>query len=127
MRFLIFSIIILTGLVSFSQEAKPVLVLKNKSQKFKTITQGEVIQFEYILQNKGNADLVIYDVEVSCGCTTPNYSNAPIQPGQSMVLKASFDSADKYGWQDRKIKISSNDAKSPHFLRFKGMVKEVKK
>jgi hypothetical protein len=117
----------LTGLVSFSQETKPVLVLKNKTQKFKTITQGEIIQFEYTLLNKGNADLVIYDVEVSCGCTTPNYSNAPIPPGQSIILKASFDSADKYGWQDRKIKITSNDTKSPHFLRFKGMVKEVKK
>lgn len=127
LRILLTIILFITGLVSYSQEANPVLVIKNKTQKFKKITQGEIVNFEYIIFNKGNADLIINDVEVTCGCTTPNYTNAPLPAGESMIIKATFDSADKYGWQDRKIRITSNDPQSPHFLRFKGMVKKVKK
>lgn len=44
----------------------------------------------YTFTNKSDQDFIISDVQASCGCTTPEWSNKPIKPGGKGFIKANF-------------------------------------
>ena len=49
------------------------------------------------------------NVQVTCGCTTPKgWARDPIAPGQSSELTIVFNSAGKYGKQEKVVSIVSN-------------------
>ena len=61
----------------------------------------------------GNAPLVIKQVDVTCGCTTPEWPKEPIAPGKSGTIKAVFNSAGKMGQQNKVITVQSNAVNAP--------------
>jgi hypothetical protein len=103
--------------------------IKFKSTKFNFgfVTEGDTVQIQYELKNVGNLPLVISNYEVECGCTVVEKPLSAIEPGESYVLKVTFDTHHKYDRQDRSIKLFSNAKESPHELRFKGVVQKPKK
>jgi len=61
----------------------PEILFENTSHHFGTITQGEQLSYIFYFKNVGNSDLVIYDIEASCGCTRPIPSKEPVKSGES--------------------------------------------
>jgi hypothetical protein len=104
-----------------SAQAKIEIVEAKKN--FGTVKKGEVVVLNYEIKNAGNAPLIINDAEVSCSCTTVDYSNAPVLPGQTTKVVVSFNTKTVYERQDRVVYIHSNDPKSPAKIRYKGFVK----
>ncbi|MCE3228724.1 MAG: hypothetical protein K0S32_3275 [Bacteroidetes bacterium] len=114
--------IVLFLLSSFCVFSQAKLEIKDAKKSFGFVKKGEVIHLDYDITNKGNQPLLITDVEISCSCTTVDYSKQPIAPGQSAKITVNFDTKTVYDRQDRTVNVVSNDPKGPHKLRYKGVV-----
>jgi hypothetical protein len=84
--------------------------------------QGETVSYPFKFKNSGKSDLIIADVSTSCGCTVPSYPKEPIHPGQDGVIKVSFNSAGKHGFQNKSIVIVANTQPNTVILRIKAEV-----
>ncbi len=116
----LFSAIILLALSSalgFGQVAE--FSIDKSTHKFPQTKQGEVIVHDFKVTNTGKTPLIISQYEVGCSCTSVDFSNDPIAPGESSLIRVTFDSKGKYGFQDRMIKLYTNAKKEELDLRIK--------
>lgn len=60
---------------------------------FGNIPQGTPVTTEFEVTNTGKAPLIISNVNVTCGCTTPFFTKDPIMPGKKGLIKATFNAA----------------------------------
>lgn len=63
----------------------------------------------FTIKNTGKADLVIYEVRPTCGCTVANLTSKKIAPGETARLDAVYDSHNANGQVHRFINVKSND------------------
>jgi hypothetical protein len=96
-----------------SVTAGPVITFTEKSHDFGNIHQGDIVEYVFKFKNTGTAPLVISRVDVTCGCTTPEWPKEPIAPGKTGSVKAVFNSAGKMGQQNKVITIQSNSVEGP--------------
>jgi hypothetical protein len=76
----------------------------------------------FTFKNTGNAPLVIQNVETSCGCTSPEYTKEPVQPGKSGIVKATFDPSGRPNYFDKTLTVISNASNNRVVLNIKGNV-----
>lgn len=76
----------------------------------------------FTFTNKGNSPLVINQVVASCGCTTPEWTKTPVEPGKSGEIKVTFNPSGRPGTFVKTITVMSNAAKSRSELRIRGDV-----
>ncbi|MHB8260845.1 MAG: DUF1573 domain-containing protein [Bacteroidia bacterium] len=101
---------------------QPQLKLKEAKQNFGFVKKGTQVKLIYSFTNTGNEPLLITDAKAECSCTKVTFPAAPIPAGKSGIIEVLFDTSPTYDRQDRTVEISSNDSKSPHKIRFKGVV-----
>ncbi|MCC8154830.1 MAG: DUF1573 domain-containing protein [Tannerellaceae bacterium] len=70
-------------------------------------TDGPV-SHEFIIKNEGNAPLVLTRVTASCGCTTPEWTQAPIEAGKTGKLKVTYDPKGRPGPFRKTVSVFSN-------------------
>src|SRR5688572_28141954 len=69
----------------------PVITWDKKSHDFGDINQGDKVDHTFYFTNTGNEPLIITNVQVTCGCTTPKgWPRDPIAPGGRGELSISF-------------------------------------
>lgn len=83
--------------------------------------KGGRVSHEFKFTNAGEKNLVINDARASCGCTRPEYSEAPVAPGKEGKVKVTFVPAAK-GSFAKKITVSTNGSPSKTRLIIKGVV-----
>ena len=105
-----------------SSTAQPKAEIKDAKKNFGFVKKGDVVKENYEITNKGNAPLLLKDVEIGCSCTTATFDVKPILPGHTSTVTIIFDTETTYDRQDRTVLLHSNDPKSPHKLRYKGVV-----
>jgi len=66
------------------------LLLKESSYSFGKIPQGRPVIHVFTVQNTGQEPLMLENVQASCGCTTPEWSRAPIAPGADATIKVGY-------------------------------------
>ncbi len=125
MRSVYFSILIFIYIPVFSQ-GKADFNFEKEVLKFGKVKEGEVLNFEYPFINSGTEPLLISDIKVACTCTKIEYPKSPVAPGEKAIIKVSFDTKNKIGYQDRTLEIFSNAKKSPKIIRFKVDVENKK-
>lgn len=97
----------------------------NATYDFGRIAQGKPVTAEFAFTNKGEIPLIISSAKGSCGCTGVNYPKNTILPGQSGVIKATFNAA-AIGAFNKTVTIESNAEGGTQTLYFKGeVVKEA--
>lgn len=90
---------------------------------FEPILEGESIAIRFAFRNMGEEPLVIYDAVTSCGCTTADYPNRPLRPGEIGTIKTTFHSKGHGGDNDIVLLVKSNDPGVPvKTLHIKGKV-----
>ena len=89
-------------------QGKPVMVFDTLVHDFGTIIEGERVVCYFDYGNKGGEDLLITSVEATCGCTTPNWSREPLEPGEKETLEIIFDASGRNGEQRKLITVMSN-------------------
>ncbi len=94
---------------------------EKSTHDFGELTHKSAVSYEFEFTNKGQAPLVIAEVEPSCGCTVTEYTREPIMPGKKGKVKASFDSA-SLGKFNKSIKVTANVEGGPEYLYIRGTV-----
>jgi Protein of unknown function (DUF1573) len=92
--------------------------------EFGTVNQGEIVDHTFTFRNTGTEPLVITNVGVSCGCTTPEYTKDPVMPGKAGKITARFNTTGKMGQQNKVLTVSSNNANGEVQLTLAGTVQE---
>jgi hypothetical protein len=108
--------------LSFQLFAQPQLKFTDAKKNFGFVKKGEQVKLLYAFTNAGNQPLIISDAKAECSCTKVNFPKEPVQPGKMETIEVLFDTSPTYDRQDRIVEVISNDTKSPHKIRFKGVV-----
>lgn len=123
--------ILAASLYSYAQVSKTmsgaVIAWDKSTHDFGDVFQGDKVEHTFRFTNTGNKDLVITNIEVTCGCTTPKgWPRDPIAPGGSGELTVAFNSAGKIGKQNKVITITSNSVGTINQVMFTASVLEKK-
>lgn len=86
----------------------PVIKLDKDTHDFGKIKEGEKVTYAFKFVNSGKSPLIIKDAVATCGCTTPEWPKAPVQPGAAGEIEVTFNSAGKVGLQDKQITVTAN-------------------
>ncbi|MFN5171120.1 MAG: DUF1573 domain-containing protein [Cyclobacteriaceae bacterium] len=114
---------VLAATLGFGQSGEvlpgPILTWEEKRYDFGDVVQGDRVEHTFRFTNTGTAALLITNVEVSCGCTTPKgWTRDPIQPGERSELTIAFDSAGKNGKQIKVVTVVSNSVAVDNKITF---------
>jgi hypothetical protein len=109
----------------FAQEAKtaakpngPILTFEKNTHDFGDIYQGDKVEQIFKFTNTGNEPLIITNIQVTCGCTAPEWPRNPIPPGGKGEIKIAFNSAGKMGRQNKTVTVISNAANEDTTISF---------
>lgn len=106
-----------------AQDAKPIISFEKKIHDFGPIQENKgAVSYTFQFTNTGKQPLVIHNVNASCGCTTPDWTRTPIQPGGKGTVKATFDPRNRPGNFNKSITITSNASNATEILRITGNV-----
>lgn len=93
--------------------ANPVIEITDKDFNFGEVLPGQVLHHTYIVKNTGTSDLIISEVNPSCGCTTALLLEKVIAPGKSVKIEADLTAQMNDGVMRKNINVVSNDPKNP--------------
>ena len=103
------------GLQGFAQVTStvkptgPVITFEKKTHDFGDMIQGDKVEETFKFTNTGKEPLIITNVQVTCGCTTPKgWPRDPIPPGGKAEITLGFNSAGKMNKQNKVVTIISN-------------------
>ena len=111
-KYLILGVMLLLIGHANAQSAKaqngPVITFEKSTHDFGDIVQGDKVEHTFTFTNTGNEPLLITNVNVQCGCTTPIYPRDPVPPGAKAEITVGFNSAGKMGLQNKSVTLVSN-------------------
>ena len=89
---------------------------------------GDMVQFEgrsvdFVWQNTTSDTLLIDNVRVTCGCTAPTWTYAPIPPGATDTIMVGYD-AKRPGYFRKTVKVFFSHRRTAHRLVVAGFVEE---
>ncbi len=76
---------------------------------FGTVFSGAVKNATFVLENRGDTDLVILRAQKDCGCTKPSFSRKTLAPGQSGTMTVTLVAPDFHGTMSKRIRVYTND------------------
>jgi hypothetical protein len=77
----------------------------------------------FTVENKGEKPLVITRAKSSCGCTVAEYTKEPIKPGESGIVKATYNSA-RLGKFTKTVIVTFDGITDGDVLTLKGLVEK---
>jgi len=90
----------------------PRLVVAEPIHDAGSVSKGEKVQVDFVLENQGEATLEISNAHPSCGCTVASFDKS-IAPGGKGKIHAELDTADFQGPLAKTITVLSNDPVNP--------------
>ncbi len=84
------------------------LTFSEVEHPFGEVRAGRVVRHEFDFRNGGKVPLLITNARSTCGCTVADYPGAAIPPGGSGVIKVTFDTQNKGGYQKKPIQLTAN-------------------
>lgn len=98
---------------------KAVITFDKKTHDFGTIQEdGGNVSYVFEFTNTGDAPLLIQRVSASCGCTTPQWTQTPIEPGKKGSVTAMFNPRGRSGVQTKDVYVYSNASNEMEKLSF---------
>ncbi len=102
---------------------QPMLEFKELKHDFGTIAEdGGKVSHTFEFTNTGATPLVISNVRASCGCTTPNWTKEPVEPGQKGIVTATYNPMGRPGGFNKTITVTSNASNETVRLTISGNV-----
>ena len=81
--------------------------------RFGRLHSGEIAQLRLWLANETSGPVVIAKYGRSCGCTTLEYDNQPINAGDAQQVTLTFDARGEWGWQLKTLDIAFAGGRKP--------------
>lgn len=97
-------------------------------QNLGTFSENDPIQTAtFTFKNVGDQPLIINQAVASCGCTVPEYTKAPIKPGESGTIKVTYNGKGKFpGHFKKTITIRANGKVEMTRIYIEGDMEEAK-
>lgn len=109
--------------IAISAQAQPIITFDKTEVDIGIIKESDGLQtVPFLITNKGNQPLIISDISTSCGCMLSEYSRRPIQKDSSLVLTIKINPANRPGYFNKTISITSNTKPDLNLLIIKGVV-----
>ncbi len=96
---------------------KPLIWSPNRTHNFGDLREGQIVAHNFKIFNRGGDTLRITKLRSSCGCTVANVGSKVLAPGDSTLIRVTFNTKNKRGVQRKTIFVLSNDPYSPR-LKF---------
>lgn len=112
-----------TGCTAGQNKVRSVLKFTEEVWNFGRIEELDgPVSHTFTFTNTSKKPVVIEDVSVSCGCTTPEYSQAPILPGRTGTIRITYDPANRPGPFNKEIYIICANRTSRNMISVRGEV-----
>lgn len=122
MKNLLLAALVLCSSALFAQKKSDEMAKFNvETYDFGKIKQGVPATATFIVTNIGNEDLLIEQASPSCGCTISDYTKAPIAPGKTGVIHATYNAA-TLGHIDKTVTVKFNGAADVKYIKLTGEV-----
>ena len=116
---------VIIGFITFTAmqtDNKAEFKFEKETHDFGKIPQGKPVSYEFKFTNTGEEPLIISNVESTCGCTVPKYTNTPVLKGQSGTITVTFNAAAVQPSFSKAVTIKSNARTPNKLLYIKGEV-----
>jgi hypothetical protein len=116
-KFLVLTIVLVSviSLSAQSQKTVPppagsgaIIQFNETSHDFGTFDEGTRATFEFEFTNTGDSNLILNNVQASCGCTVPTWPRQPIKPGEKSKIAVVYNSAGRPGSFGKSISVTTN-------------------
>ncbi|NDW11586.1 DUF1573 domain-containing protein [Bacteroides sp. 214] len=107
-------LVIFALIVSFASyataQAKAEIKFEKTTYSFGEFSESTpIVSAEFKFTNVGDAPLVIHQAIASCGCTVPEYTKEPIAPGETGIIKVTYNGTGRYpGYFKKSITLRTN-------------------
>ena len=129
-KIFLLSLSMFAGIICFAQvktgdiaPAELVMQMQETAFDFGRIPQGKPVNHLFQITNMGKEPLVIENVLASCGCTTPEWSTAPVGSGKTTGIKVGYNAAAE-GSFEKTITVVYNNGQTKTFV-IKGHVWKI--
>jgi hypothetical protein len=127
-KILVLTMLLFCGM-SVALAQKPAEIKFDKlTHNFGTFSEKEpVVSCTFSFTNVGESPLIINQAVASCGCTVPEYTKTPIQPGEKGEIKVTYNGTGKFpGHFKKSITVRTNGAVEMTRLYIEGEMTEAK-
>lgn len=91
---------------------------------FGDIAHKKPVKHTFVFTNTGDVPLHIQNVREGCGCTTPDWGNDPILPGETGEIQVEYDAA-KAGYFHQTMRVYFKEIRRAERLYVEGFVLET--
>ena len=95
-KILLMTLLVVGVSFAFAQTNADIKFDKTTHDFGKFSENSPVVSCVFTFTNIGDAPLVIHQAVASCGCTVPEYTKEPIQPGKKGTIKVTYNGTGKY-------------------------------
>ena len=129
MKKLIMTTIVLAFALTTAMAQKPAQIKFEKTtHNFGSFSESDPkVTCTFTYENVGEQPLVVNQAIASCGCTVPEYTKTPVQPGEKGEIKVTYNGAGKFpGHFKKSITVRTNGAVEMTRLYIEGDMTEAK-
>jgi hypothetical protein len=129
MKKILLMTVMLLGCLTATMAQKPAEIKFDKqTHNFGTFSEtNPVVSCTFTFTNVGEQPLVVNQAVASCGCTVPEYTKDPIQPGEKGEIKVTYNGTGKFAGHFKKsITVRTNGAIEMTRLYIEGDMEEAK-
>lgn len=118
MRILLFICFVFTANFFFDSKVE---WLSPTSHDFGDIVHQKPVRFNFSFKNVSGSPITIDNVRTTCGCTTPDWQEAPIFPDSTSNITVEYDARD-VGFFKKQIKVYLKGQRKAEKLWIEGFV-----
>lgn len=126
-KFLTVAVMLACSIMMASAQAE--IKFDKLTHDFGTFSEASpVVTCTFTFTNTGDKPLIINQAVASCGCTVPEYTKDPVQPGQTGTIKVTYNGTGKFpGHFKKSITVRTNGAVEMTRLYIEGDMTEAQK
>lgn len=84
----------------------PTVKFEKTTHEFGNIPEGPKATYEFSFTNTGKEPIMVQNAQAGCGCTTPEWSKAPIPPGKKGKITVGYNSEGRPGSFSKDVTVT---------------------
>lgn len=112
-KIMMFGVMLFACITCLFAQGKAEIKFEKTTHNFGEFSEANpIVTCTFNFTNIGDAPLVIHQAVASCGCTVPEYTTEPLQPGQKGTIKVTYNGTGKYPGEFKKSITLRTNAKT---------------
>ena len=127
-KIIMMTLMLVCGMTTMMAQKPAQIKFDKTTHNFGTFSENEPkVTCSFTFTNIGEQPLMINQAIASCGCTVPEYTKTPVQPGEKGEIKVTYNGTGKFpGHFKKSITVRTNGAVEMTRLYIEGDMTESK-